>query len=209
MIGLRIAARRNQGGRLVELIADTDIASAVLENCLLADNVMSSNLLWGSGGAADTDLFVHSCTLTHNQLGSSDPVIYADVHRLEVTDTIIDQPPSASLAFTGSSDQLFTQYVLTNDTGTFAGGTGILAGAPLFVDATNGDYHLQRSSPGIDEAPAIDGLDLDGNPRTADLADIPNDFGPTDLGAYEIQTQLPPPGCAVADTIYCNGFELP
>jgi hypothetical protein len=203
----RFAARRNQGGRLVELIADTDIASAVLENCLLADNVMSSNLLWANGGADETNLFVHSCTLTHNQLGSSDPVIYADVHRLEVTDTIVDQPPNTSLAFTGSSDQLFTQYVLTNDTGSFVGGTGILAGTPLFVDAANGDYHLQRSSPGIDEAPAADGLDLDGNPRTVDLADIPNDFGPTDLGAYEIQTQLPPPSCAVADTIYCNGFE--
>jgi hypothetical protein len=203
----RFAARRNQGGRLVELIADTDIASAILENCLLADNVMSSNLLWGNGGAADTSLFVHSCTLTHNQLGSSDPVIYADVHRLEVTDTIVDQPPNASLAFTGSADQLFTQYVLTNDTGTFAGGVGILAGAPVFVDAANADYHLQRSSPGIDEAPAADGLDLDGNPRTVDLTDIPDDFGPTDLGAYEIQTQLPPPSCAVADTIYCNGFE--
>jgi len=205
----RFAARRNQGGRLVELIADTDIASAVLENCLLADNVMSSNLLWGNGGADNTSLFVHGCTLTHNQLGSVDPVIYADVHRLEVTNSIVDQAPNASLAFTGAADQLFTQYVLTNDTGSFAGGTGILAGAPLFVDAANGDYHLQRSSPGVDEAPALDGLDLDGNTRTVDLADIPNDFGPLDLGAYEIQTQLPPPGCAVADTIYCNGFELP
>lgn len=204
----RFAARRNHGGRLVALIADTDVAGAVLENCLLADNVMTSNLLWGSGGAADTDLFVHSCTLTHNQLGSADPVIYADVHRLEVTDSIIDQLPNTSLAFTGPSDQLFTQYVLTNNTDSFVGGPGILAGAPLFVDAANADYHLQRSSPGVDEAPAIDNrLDLDGNPRTTDLLDIVNDFGPTDLGAYEIQTQLPPPSCAVADTIFCNGFD--
>ena len=202
----RFAARRNHGGRLVELIADTDIAAVVLENCLLADNVMTSNLLWGSGGATNTNLFVHGCTLTHNQLGSADPVIYADVHRLEVTDSIIDQLPNASLAFTGPSDQLFTQYVLTNDTGSFASGPGILSGAPLFADA---DYRLQRSSPGVDEAPAIDSrLDLDGNPRSTDLLDIANDFGPTDLGAYEIQTQLPPPGCAVSDTIYCNGFEL-
>ncbi len=205
----RFSALRNHGGRLVAMIADTNIAGVVLADCLLADNVMTSNLLWGGGGAADTDLFVHSCTLTHNQLGGSDPVIYADVHRLEVTDSIVDQAPNASLAFTGPSDQLFTQYVLTNNTDAFVGGTGILSGAPLFVDAANADYHLQRSSPGIDEAPANSGLDLDGNPRSTDLLDIPNDFGPTDLGAYEIQTQLPPPGCAVADTIYCNGFELP
>jgi len=205
----RFAARRNHGGRLVALIADTDIASAVLENCLLADNVMTSNLLWGNGGADDTDLFVHGCTLTHNTLGSADPVIFANVHRLEVTDSIIDQTPTASLVFNGPSDQLFTQYVLTNDTGSFTGGLGILFGAPLFIDAANGDYHLQRSSPGVDEAPATDGLDLDGNARTVDLTDVGDDFGPTDLGAFEIQTQLPPSGCSVDDTVFCNGFELP
>ncbi|MEP7041588.1 MAG: hypothetical protein ABI843_00910 [Dokdonella sp.] len=206
----RFAARRNQAGRLIELIADTQLGSVILDDCLLADNSLTSNLLWGDGGAADTNLFVHSCTLTHNQLGSTDPVVYANVSRLEITDSIIDQPQQVdSLAFTGSADNLFTQYVLTNDTRSFVNGPGILAGAPLFVDAANADYHLQRSSPGIDEAPAIDGVDLDGNPRSFDLPDIANDFGPTDLGAYEIQTLLPPPACAVADTIYCNGFEMP
>jgi hypothetical protein len=206
----RFAARRNQAGRLIELVADAELGSMILEDCLLADNSLTSNLLWGNGAAANTPMFVHSCTLTHNQLGSSDPVIYADVSRLEITSSIIDQPQQQlSLAFTGSADNLFTQYVLTNDTRSFVNGPGIVAGTPLFVDAANADYHLQRNSPGVDFAPEIDGVDLDGNPRTVDLLDIANMFGPMDLGAYEIQTQLPPPGCAVADTIYCNGFELP
>jgi hypothetical protein len=204
----RFAARRNQAGRLIELIADTDLGSVILQDCLLADNVLTSNLLWGSGGAADTAMFVHSCTLTHNQLGSAAPVIYADVSRLEITGSIIDQPQQQqSLAFTGSADDLFTQYVLTNDTSSFVSGPGILAGTPTFVDAASGDYHLQRSSPGVDVAPEIDGIDLDGNPRTVDLLDIVNGFGAVDLGAYEIQTQLPPSSCSVADTIFCNGFE--
>jgi hypothetical protein len=34
------------------------------------------------------------------------------------------------------------------------------------------------------------------------LTDVPNTFGPLDLGAYEIQL-----GCARADTVFCNGFD--
>lgn len=206
----RFAARRNQAGRLIALIADTDTAAVVVNECLLADNSLTSNLLWGAGGASNTDIFVHSCTMSHNQLGSSDPVIYADVTRLEITDSIIDQPPTTqSFVFTGISDNLFTQYVLTNNTTAFVGGPGIMQGTPLFVDVANGDYHQQRTSPGVDVAPAISGvLDLDGYPRTLDLLDRPNVFGPTDLGAYEIQTQMAPNACAASDTIFCNGFEL-
>jgi len=206
------AARRNQAGRLVGLIADTDISGLILQDCLLADNILTSNLLWGSGAGDDSVIFVHNCTITHNQLGAGDPVIYADVTRLEITGSIIDQPQQTqSLAFTGGADNLFTQYVLTNDTSSFVSGPGILAGSPLFVDAASGDYHQQRTSAGVDVAPASisNDTDLDRNIRVVDLLDIANDFGPMDLGAYEIQTQLPPPSCAVADTIYCNGFEDP
>jgi hypothetical protein len=205
----RFAARRNQAGRLMELIADTAIGSMVLDECLLTDNSLTSNLLWGAGAASDTVLFLHNCTVSHNGLGSTDPVIYADVTRLEITDSIIDQPSQVqTYAFTGIADNLFTQYVLTNNTSAFGAGIGIMQGTPVFVDATNGDYHQQRTSPGVDVAPAVDGVDLDGNPRTVDLLDITNLFGPADLGAYEIQTQLPPSACTVSDTIFCNGFEL-
>jgi hypothetical protein len=99
------------------------------------------------------------------------------------------------------------QYILTNDTIPFTGHAGIIDGAPQFVDAANAHYHLLRTSPGVDYAPAIDGVDLDGNPRSVDLADIGNGDGWLDVGAFEIQDQLPPASCAVADTIYCSGFE--
>jgi len=52
---------------------------------------------------------------------------------------------------------------------------------PLFVDATNGDYHLIGSSPCIDAgdngAPALPETDKDGQPRIMD--------GIVDMGAYE------------------------
>jgi hypothetical protein len=55
-------------------------------------------------------------------------------------------------------------------------------------------------------APAADGVDRDGNPRTLDLFDVPDQWGPLDVGAYEIQTQASGP-CSAPDTIYCNGFD--
>jgi hypothetical protein len=62
-----------------------------------------------------------------------------------------------------------------------------------------------RTSLGVDFAPSGTGSDLDRRPRTVDLIDIPNAFGPMDLGAYEIQNQIV--ACAVGDTIFCDGFD--
>jgi hypothetical protein len=81
------------------------------------------------------------------------------------------------------------------------GSPGIVDLEPQFVDAVDGDFHLLPTSPGVDFAPEIDGIDLDGNPRTVDLANIGNVFGPADVGAYEIQAQ------GVTDLILQNGFD--
>lgn len=54
--------------------------------------------------------------------------------------------------------------MLTNDTIPLTGYDGVVDGAPAFVDAANGDYPLQRTSAGIDMAPAADFFCTDGNP---------------------------------------------
>jgi len=57
-----------------------------------------------------------------------------------------------------------------------------LAGVPLFVDASNGDYHLTENSIAIDAgATPLATEDYDGNPIPSDAADI---------GAYEYQSAL-------------------
>jgi len=99
-------------------------------------------------------------------------------------------------------------YVLTNDRSTLPNAIYITEGEPTFRDAANGDYHLTLTSLGVDSAPAASDpnspkLDFDGKPRVHDEASIPNQFGPMDLGAYELQ-----PSCGQADTVYCNGFEF-
>jgi len=56
-------------------------------------------------------------------------------------------------------------------------GTGNISADPEFVDATNGDYHLQVGSPCIDKGTAV------GAP-THDIEGTPRDAAP-DMGAYE------------------------
>lgn len=104
-----------------------------------------------------------------------------------------------------AADHLATAYIVSSETDSLGAGSGIEQGTPVFADAAGQDYHLARHSIGVDLAPAQDGLDLDGSTRTVDIA---NDFGPTDAGAYEIQTPLPPGACFTADTIFCDSFEV-
>jgi len=104
----------------------------------------------------------------------------------------------------GSGNQLHSSsgYTITMNYDNCANGSGDISGNgavtfnnciyldPLFVDAANGDYHLQATSPCIDTGsdalvPAGITTDLDGNGR---IVDGNNDGTATvDIGAYEYQ----------------------
>lgn len=207
------ASRLNDGGELILHVADTHSSGSDyvhLHNCLLANNSIGGSLVQGFGSAAGSQIIVDTCTLAGNTFTSfpTIPVISADENFLEVTNSIVYDSVQPPLFFSGPIDDLTTRYVLANDVTHFNGDVGIIQGAPSFVDAASLDYHLTTNSLGVDFAPAIDGVDLDGNPRTVDLSGVPNGDGPLDLGAYEIQAAAPPPVCSAADTIFCNGFEL-
>ena len=66
-------------------------------------------------------------------------------------------------------------------------GMGNIDTDPIFVDAANGDYHLQESSLciGAGDSTYISSTDIEGNPR-------PNPAGSiTDMGAYEHENATP------------------
>jgi hypothetical protein len=96
-----------------------------------------------------------------------------------------------------------TALLLSNDLSTI-GSVGNIQGAPMYVDAASGDYHLQLGSLGVDYAYSNDDLatDLDGLLRVLDIPNIPNVYGPRDLGAYERH-----PSCYRPDTLLCDGFD--
>jgi hypothetical protein len=190
----------NEGGYLIRAFGDQG-SGVKVDQSVVAQNSVSHDVINFAPTSDFSTVTLHGSTVADNSIGSGF-VIYADAETTEISDSIIYEPNVQTVAYTGT---LNAAYVLTNNASTLAGGTYIVDGEPLFVDAGGGDYHLQRSSFGVDIAPAESGVDLEGNPRTVDLIDLPNGPGPLDLGAYEIQDQIA--SCAVADTVFCDGFD--
>ncbi len=78
---------------------------------------------------------------------------------------------------------------------------GLIDLSPQFLDAINGNYHLQSSSPciaaGSTGVPALPATDLDGNPRT--------DNGMVDMGCYEFTASVTPPADVTSISRNANG----
>ena len=191
----RFEMRGNTGGHAIRAF-DTYVS---VSNCLIADNADAGDVIRietdGNGGETHVD----SCTIVNNTVGSG-AVIHSP-YPLSLTDSIIDESGVTTLSYSGGAGFLDVAYVLATDTATLPSANGIDQGQPDYVDAASSNYHLKPTSIGIDYAPGNGGNDLDGNPRDVDLSEVPNAFGPRDIGAYELQFICSP------DTIYCNGFD--
>jgi hypothetical protein len=175
------------------------------QNCLVADSTFSADPFVFENddyfdGSATT---IRGCTVANNTIGGG--AVISSGRNVGFYTSIADQPGVATLSLFDSAAAT-AGYILAADLDGLPAQDDILQGNPLYVDAANGDYHLQRGSTGVDFAPNGGGTDLDRHPHDVDLGDIANVFGPRDLGAYEIQTQLPG-SCYVADTVFCDGFE--
>lgn len=199
----RLIMQDNQGAHVIALAAaDFDPTDFVATNCLLTDNTLTEELI-ATGSDGFSYLNFDSCTFANNVIGA--PFVILSRDSFTMTNSIVDQPGRATVDYSGPPQSFLPKYVLSNDTSTLNGHTGVLQGQPIFVDAANRNYRLSYGSMGIDYAPATTNVaDLDRNPRTVDLAPVGNLYGPMDIGAYELQQV---PACVASDTIFCNGFE--
>jgi hypothetical protein len=205
LIADRFKMRNNTGAHLIREIGD-DFTDAQITNCLLADNTLTAEVIALTDGD-DADIRMDACTVAGNSVDA--PYVFSAPGTFLLFNSIIDQPGRGTVD-PAVTDGNSASHVLTNDKSSLPDTVYIEQGEPTFVNASTGDYHLLPSSLGVDDAPIDNTLpnttDLDRNMRVVDLSDIANNFGPMDLGAYEIQSDGSPT-CIVSDTIFCNGFE--
>jgi predicted outer membrane repeat protein len=176
-----------------------------IDHALIADNVIDGFLLVADGAnTAFNALFLDHSTIAHNDI--PDDFVLHSPNILGLSDDIIFQPGTPT--FVVNPRVFNAQYLLVGSPLNLPSTPDIIVDYPMFVDPTHGDYHLARYSPAIDFAPRDDhdSLDFDRNPYDVDLPDMPNRFGPRDLGVYELQSA--PTGCSIdPDTVFCTGFE--
>lgn len=206
LLGDPVAFRGNAGAQLIRATgnnAEFVTFDVLMRNCLVAGNHTQHELLSVRDGR---DLALNGCTIAGNTIDNGYQ-IYADVgdKGLTLVNSIFDQPGVSVLDYNGDNALRGLSYLIANETATLAGALNSQGNTPVYVDAAHGDYHLALNSPGVDYAPSQAGSDLDGLPRTVDLAPVANLYGPRDLGAYERQGAFACDGAA--DAIFCSAFE--
>ena len=147
---------------------------ATLNNCVLTGNSAT-----GTGGGADNST-LNNCTVSGN---SSSGYYFqgagAGVYGGALKNSIVYYNASPW----SQNDNYVTStinYCCT--TPLPSSGAGNITSAPLFVNQSGGDYHLQASSPCVDAGNntyIVNNTDLDGRPRIINRI--------VDIGAYEFQ----------------------
>jgi hypothetical protein len=180
----RVQWRANQGGQAVRVIHEGfEGNEGDLRNCVLVDNLVSDHLLLTDDGA---DLRLDHCTIANNTITAPHVIDAGDA--LVLRRSIIDQPDKTSVMVGGS---LIAEYVLATEVASLGDGAASrVLGRARFVDPEMGNYRQLAASRGVDFAPpdpAIT-LDFDRAPRPVDLGVVADWTGPTDLGAFELQS---------------------
>jgi len=209
LYGDRVEFRANTGAHVLRQTGHVQYQYGYITNGLFADNAVTQELVAQTDADDSTQMQLDSCTIAGNTIGA--PYAFLVASGFYLFNSIIDQPGRATVD-PAITDGARAAHVLSNDRSTLPDTAYIDEGEPSFVDAAHGDYHLTPASLGVDDAPTDDPCcqtahaDLDRKPRVVDLPNVPNNFGPMDLGAYEIQLSAVL-ACARDDTVYCDGFD--
>ena len=162
-------------------------ASCTLNNCTL-----SANRAFSSGGGA-VFCTLNNCTLIGNRARTGGGVALCTLNNCTLADNAVSTS-DGELTTGGAANCLENNSIHFQNIGSRGcedcGSPGSLAGNnwygdPLFVDQANGNLRLQFNSPCVnagDNAHAVGGTDLDGNPRIV--------RGTVDIGAYEFQASV-------------------
>jgi len=144
-------------------------------NPTIQNNVIAGNSAGELGGGmycSNSSPTIQNNTITENSAGETGGGIhFFNSSNVRVTNTIL---------WNNGSEIYFSSSTITVTYSDVQGGytgTGNIDAEPMFVDAANGNYHLQDTSPCIGAGTATDTptTDIEGNPRGT----------PPDIGTYE------------------------
>jgi hypothetical protein len=169
-----------------------------ITNSLFDGNVADGLDYYGAGSAvyaAYVTLTMTNCTMVNNAATNTSGVIsgydydYYELEETRLTNCIFwgntddGSDPTLSIIYTDNNSliEVRSSNVQGGLSADVIDGGGNLDVDPLFVDAPNGNFRLSGSSPLKDQGSNAyaSGLDLDGNPRIANVT--------VDMGAYENQ----------------------
>jgi hypothetical protein len=200
-----------RGGAILQTTSSANVAGTTgqlsVSNSLFANNVAPNN----SGGAIAQTLLintvgstsVNNCTFFGNMCNGNGAAIFNSAvttgGTVTVTNSIFRQnttfnaggkafwnaDPSAVTNVSYSLLDLPSCAAHASGTGSLNCGAGVIFGDALFVDETNGDFHLSAGSPALDAGTSVGApmVDIDGTAR-------PQGAG-VDMGAFEFTGVLP------------------
>jgi parallel beta-helix repeat protein/predicted outer membrane repeat protein len=181
----------NTGGNLGGGMANLDSSPTVI-NCTFSGNsAVGKYNGWGGGMLnSNSSPTVINCTFSENSATGEGGGLYSSSSSPALTNCILWDNSPDQVVDVGAST---TTISYSDVQGGFTG-TGNIDADPLFVNPTNGDYHLSAGSPCIDAGdntavPEDITTDLDGNPRFLEVPETPDTGNGTlpivDMGAYE------------------------
>lgn len=177
----RVIFRDNIAGNIVRAFTEYS-DSLTIYNSLFTGNQTIGALLRNSG--PERFRFENS-TIVGNTIGSQ---VFLSTGDITIGRSIIWQPGVTVLSQSGGSRSV--SNVMAHEVASIGAAiyTVWRVANPYFLDPDRGDYRPHAGSLAVDFASTGGGVDLMGNPRATDLAEVLNVYGSADLGAYERMT---------------------
>jgi predicted outer membrane repeat protein len=176
----------------------------MLRGCVLTGNTVSEELVQHLDSFY---MLVDDTTIAGNTIGGSH--VFVAGRDVWMGHSIVWQPGKKVLRRGSSGGDLLLRSLIVNDIAELPPQVDVVAppNGPGFASLVERDFRLQASSAAVDFAqyapefePWVLPTDLAGSPREVDLPEIPNEFGPRDVGAYELPVY--------PDLIFKDGFDL-
>lgn len=164
--------RENYGGG----IACDENAFINLDNCNICENQGCGvyNSYCDPWGSCDSSIHITNCTIAYNYDGLYYSITEADSYST-VTNCIFWNNNNEIIIVGESSDMVILSYNWIREN---QSGIGDISQDPCFMDVNHGDFHLQETSPCIDQGigpvlnSSVPAFDIDGEPRSGNTCDI-------------------------------------